>query len=566
MPWSETDYKSRKYIPELDFMFSAEEQVLAFKKDNVKCYVISAGVLYGIEEQIFREHFETAWLQSPPSLQYVGNGDNSVPTIHVRDLARFVKKVIEVKPETPYVFAVDMAADTKARTIIEGISKGIGSGDVEFNDSVAKTPMFALKKAQYNDTKVEQAGWTTVLQANINVKASSLVARENEEGKEEEVEFEWHCKEGLVTNIKKVAQEYCDVNNLKPIKIYINGPPLAGKSSISKELSKKYNIIHVTYQEVVRLLNSLPDNDWLKEEVDEFLKDNPKSEFPKEILAEGYKRVLRQNACAYRGYVLDGFPRSYSEAKALFYTIPRKPKKKVEEKKENDDTVEQAENPEPQEEEEEQKVKVKFEKDIYPHSFIMLNCEESFVMSRYNKSSQKIPPQELAARLEMYNMLNMVESCSLEENGLTVCNFFQEKKDEVLVTNLRPDTDYSELHEAIRLYVERNGRPFNFLESETRVINAREEEISKREASKKEEERGKAYEEEEQQKQKKREQEEKNRARWNSINEHVQEIKEAQQISTRYNKPQAQTQDIFDGLYSASAEQGIDKCGNYNSG
>jgi hypothetical protein len=32
--------------------------VLAFKKENVKCFVLAAGVLYGIEEVTFQEHFE----------------------------------------------------------------------------------------------------------------------------------------------------------------------------------------------------------------------------------------------------------------------------------------------------------------------------------------------------------------------------------------------------------------------------------------------------------------------------------------------------------------------------
>ncbi len=540
VPWTEADYKSRKYAPELDFLFSAEEQVLAFKKDNVKCYVVSAGVLYGIEENILKEHFETAWLQSPPALQYVGEGENSVPAIHVRDLARFVKKTIETTPETPYIFAVDRATDTRAKALIEGISKGMGSGEVEFNDPIKKAPMFALRKTHYNECKVEQADWTTILQANIKVKPSGLVYKVDEEGKEEEVEFEWHCKGGLAAEIKKVAQEYCDVNNLKPIKIYINGPPLSGKTWISKELAKAYNIIHVTLQDVTRLLKTLPEKDWLKEEVEEFLKTHPNQEFPRDILCEGYKRALRENACVYRGYVLDGFPRSYSEARGLFYTIPRKPKKKAPEvKKEGsgDDMVEQPadENPPAEEDEEQQKPKIRFEKDIYPHSFIMLNCDEAFVMSRYAKQSQKsFTPLQLAAELERYNMLNMIDTCSLEEDGLTVWNFYQQRKDEILSTDLRPDMDSGELSEAIRLYVERNGRPFNFLESETRVVTAREKALKQREEAQKVAEKSQAIQQEEEWKAYKKGLEEKNRARWKDISEHIQEVKEAQQISSRY--------------------------------
>jgi hypothetical protein len=36
--------------------------VLNFKKEGVKTYVISAGVLYGKGEAIFNSHFKQAWL------------------------------------------------------------------------------------------------------------------------------------------------------------------------------------------------------------------------------------------------------------------------------------------------------------------------------------------------------------------------------------------------------------------------------------------------------------------------------------------------------------------------
>lgn len=40
----------------------AEDMVLNFKKENVKTYVISAGVLYGKGEAILNSHFKRAWL------------------------------------------------------------------------------------------------------------------------------------------------------------------------------------------------------------------------------------------------------------------------------------------------------------------------------------------------------------------------------------------------------------------------------------------------------------------------------------------------------------------------
>jgi adenylate kinase len=60
---------------------------------------VSAGVLYGKGEAIFNSHFKKAWLQNPGRLPIVGEGKNYVPTVHVTDLARMVKKIFETKPE-----------------------------------------------------------------------------------------------------------------------------------------------------------------------------------------------------------------------------------------------------------------------------------------------------------------------------------------------------------------------------------------------------------------------------------------------------------------------------------
>ena len=181
---------------------------------------------------------QSAWLQSPRQLQYVGDGENCVPTIHVRDLARFVKRVAEQKPESPYIFAIDRTADSRQRAIIEGIAKGMGSGEVEQNEAPKKAPLFALKRAGYNEARTAQASWVHTLQIALKLRPSGLVVKQDEEGKEEDLDFEWHSRDGLAANAKKVGQEYCDVNNLRPIKIYVNGPPLSGKTTLCKEYLK----------------------------------------------------------------------------------------------------------------------------------------------------------------------------------------------------------------------------------------------------------------------------------------------------------------------------------------
>ena len=44
-------------------------------------------------------HFEKAWKQRPEKLPIIGEGKNSVPTVHVKDLARMVKYIFENPPE-----------------------------------------------------------------------------------------------------------------------------------------------------------------------------------------------------------------------------------------------------------------------------------------------------------------------------------------------------------------------------------------------------------------------------------------------------------------------------------
>lgn len=98
-PFTEQDYMMRRASEEYACIREAEEMVLNFKKEGVKTFVIAAGLLYGKGEAILNSHFKQAWLQEPARLPVVGQGNNLVPTVHVTDLARMVKKIYETKPE-----------------------------------------------------------------------------------------------------------------------------------------------------------------------------------------------------------------------------------------------------------------------------------------------------------------------------------------------------------------------------------------------------------------------------------------------------------------------------------
>jgi adenylate kinase len=62
LPFTELDYALRNPIEEYQVIKEIEDEVLNFKKENVRTYVISAGILYGKGEAIFNQHIKKAWL------------------------------------------------------------------------------------------------------------------------------------------------------------------------------------------------------------------------------------------------------------------------------------------------------------------------------------------------------------------------------------------------------------------------------------------------------------------------------------------------------------------------
>ena len=82
---------------------------------NLRVHVVCSGLPYGHGEanDVFYEFFRRSWLSLHPdlaSLPIIDNGDNFLPTIHVKDLARFVtylssQEAVTVRKQ--YFIAVD---------------------------------------------------------------------------------------------------------------------------------------------------------------------------------------------------------------------------------------------------------------------------------------------------------------------------------------------------------------------------------------------------------------------------------------------------------------------------
>lgn len=110
----------------------------------LKVHVICSGLPYGNGESsnIFYEFFRRAWLSLHPdlaALPIIGSGNNRIPTIHIVDLARSIKFLIQNNIKQQYFFAVDDAKVQTQEKIIKAISEGMGSGvtkHVELNEVV----------------------------------------------------------------------------------------------------------------------------------------------------------------------------------------------------------------------------------------------------------------------------------------------------------------------------------------------------------------------------------------------------------------------------------------------
>ena len=74
----------------------------------MKVFIVCPGIIYGCGEDTFYQLFKASWLQDPPKLPYLHEGNNKIPTIHLKDLVKFVIKVSESPPENnPYLFCFD---------------------------------------------------------------------------------------------------------------------------------------------------------------------------------------------------------------------------------------------------------------------------------------------------------------------------------------------------------------------------------------------------------------------------------------------------------------------------
>lgn len=98
----------------------------------------------------------------------------------------------------------------------------------------------------------------------------------------------------------------------KPVNIILLGPPGVGKGTYAMILSKKYCIPHISAGDLFR--DSVKNNTELGKKVREYL--NSGKLVPDKMTIQLIKERLKKEDCK-NGFVLEGFPRTIGQAKAL---------------------------------------------------------------------------------------------------------------------------------------------------------------------------------------------------------------------------------------------------------
>jgi adenylate kinase len=363
-----------------------------------------------------------------------------VPTIHIIDLARLVRRVVIENPRNyPYIFAIDKTRKPTQKRIITEVSKGLGTGKIASVEAESVT---------------EAQGWRERLSINLRMKTSDafksvpLSAEEaelEEEDKEklaESKKFPWHSKFGIRKNIRSLETEFNTFRGLNPVKIFISGPPASGKTFYASELAKYYNIPRVHVKQLVaevmrraaieeeaagedKLTNDCRTKiEEIKAQMEEAInevradQEEPEDGWPEIVIQDSQIRVtndllwevlklkLGENDCRNRGYILDGYPRSHKDAQNVFL-------KKVIQFDEDGLPVEEDEEELPEGEEPSFDKHIK-DVSIFPGSIVVLEGQDEELISRV----RELPEDQIAGT--KYNMLDMrrrIKSYRLANNS-----------------------------------------------------------------------------------------------------------------------------------------------------
>ncbi|KAF1445664.1 Adenylate kinase 7, partial [Pygoscelis papua] len=504
IPFTDEDYRRRKSHPNFMDHINAEKLILKLGKTNkhkFSTYVVASGHQYGAGEGVLHYFFKIGWLSETPAIPVFGDGNNFIPTIHVLDLAAVLQNIADHRPRFHYILAVDVSMHT-LQELIKCISKNVGPGKIE------KIP----KENAFLSKELTQMHLDMLL---VNLRMESMFLKES-------FNIKWVAQSGLVENIEQIVKEYKRSRGLLPLKVCIHGPPGVGKSTIAEELCKHYKLHHIKINDVISetianlekiVVPKELDSDSVVEEGEDDEEEEGKNvEAAHELLAR-IKESMEQNAgrlddqhvvkfvkdklksmpCRNQGYVLDGFPETYDQAKDLFNC--------------NED------------EEEEIKGKIpKCDKLITPEFVISLTASDEFLINRIINLPERIVAGTHYTQDRFLQSLNLFREFNTDDK--TVLNYFDELEIHPQFIDVAKFED-PENRFIVKEIIKEIGEPRNYgltdEEKENLERKAAEERLVKEAQEKAERER------------KETEERAERMANWEEWNKHLEEVKRQEQ-------------------------------------
>ena len=299
-PLTGDDFRKRK--PHPNFRAQYEAELKAFKLDHenpfVTVYILACGIPYGDGEDILFPLMKYAW--NSKNAEQVGfqdavhhvplidEGENTIPMIHVRDLASLLVSTLQGQMIDKFVMAVDKG-DVKLKDLVEAISKLYSDGEVQQieKDQALVIPWLSESTIDY-------------LTADI-LAVNELLAR-----------VPMTNANGFVAAIDTIGKEFMEARGVSPMRILVCGPPLSGRTTLAAKISYRYSIPLISVDSLVAEAKKNANGYWTH------FAAQLQGEISPPLLLELMKHKLQDIPCRNQGFILDGIPSNMDFAEALW--------------------------------------------------------------------------------------------------------------------------------------------------------------------------------------------------------------------------------------------------------
>uniref|UniRef100_UPI003AABC027 adenylate kinase 7-like n=1 Tax=Centroberyx gerrardi TaxID=166262 RepID=UPI003AABC027 len=457
-PLTDEDYRRKRPHPNFKNHSTLEKLVLKLgrtKKSKLTGYVVAGGLQYGKGENLFHYFFKVSWSVQFPKVPVFGPGTNHIPMIHVYDLGGVIQNIIDLKPKSQYILAVDDSKNT-LEDVVKMISYALGPGKINQAPEQEAILMKALKPEELE-------------YLSINLHLEPVLLKET-------FNLRWTSEAGMIENMDRIVEEYKDTRQLLPIRICLTGPPAVGKTTVAEKLCQHYQVHHIKLKEVIEEkitqleeILSGADREYVNEEAVAAAQDQLQTihnsmeknagRLADHLVFHILYEKLNSKPCRNQGFVLDGFPKTYEQAKVIF----------------SDDDMEY----------EDLKSKAPmYNKKITPEYVFALDASDDFLMKRAQAIPQSVAEKMRYTQDEFVPRLARYRQVSASEE--TLLDYFDELE-------IHPEhIDDPEYAEVIKKITEVVGIPRNYglspeeqVEEDRRLEEERQHKLAREAAEKK---------------------------------------------------------------------------------